>query len=82
MMRSRHWSALFFHAIITSSIITLNCVSGAVDQQIDVSMVCKPGYRVSGIQRPSLFNGKLSSLTIQCELIEPDAPKVLRFSTY
>ncbi|VDN26695.1 unnamed protein product [Gongylonema pulchrum] len=71
MMRSRHWSLLFFHAII----ITLNCISGAIDQQIDVSMVCKPGYRVFGIQRPPLFNGKLSSLTVQCELIEPDAPK-------
>ncbi|OZC11885.1 hypothetical protein X798_01066 [Onchocerca flexuosa] len=39
---------------------------------IDYSMICKPGYRVSKIQRFPKYNEKLGSLLIQCELIEPN----------
>ncbi|VDO10380.1 unnamed protein product [Brugia timori] len=36
----------------------------------DYSLICRPGYRVSKLQRSPKYNGKLGSLVVQCELIE------------
>ncbi|KAM3719559.1 Glutaminase [Dirofilaria immitis] len=65
MYIDRHW---FFFWHIFGDII--NDFTYAL---IDYSLICKPGYRVSKIQRSSTYNEKLGSLLIQCELTEPNA---------
>lgn len=43
----------------------------------DYSLICRPGYRVSKLQRSPKYNGKLGSLVVQCELIERNTQLVL-----
>ncbi|KAL3994230.1 hypothetical protein ACH3XW_20890 [Acanthocheilonema viteae] len=64
MYIDHHWFLLFWYIFgdTFNNIFTFAA--------IDYSLVCKPGYRVSKIQRSSKHNGKLGSLLIQCELIE------------
>uniref|UniRef100_A0A0R3RTM1 ADAM_CR_2 domain-containing protein n=1 Tax=Elaeophora elaphi TaxID=1147741 RepID=A0A0R3RTM1_9BILA len=65
----RYWFFLLWY-IFGDLISTFT--SGA----IDYSLVCRPGYRVSKIQRSSKYSGKLGSLLVQCELIEPNTQLV------